>query len=121
MNKLSILALLAGSLLLLDAPEAAAHKGAYVVSPPPAWFRYEAGRPQQMPRWLHRNKSFRSWYQRSPLKRNRYIAWQHLYEIWYWEKAVAKRYRHKHRHDRGYDDSYHSRGHQHRGERGHRH
>lgn len=121
MNKFSTLALLAGSLLLLDAPDAAAHKGSYTVSPPPAFSRYEAQRAKHMPRWLHRNKSFRTWYQSSPLKRHRYIAWQQLYEVWYWEQLVAKRYRHQHRYDRGYDDHDYYRGRQYRDRHGRRH
>lgn len=120
MNKLFIITVLAGSLLLLDVPEAAAHNGAHFVSPPPASFRYEAQRTKHMPRWLHRNKSFRHWYTQSRLKHNRYIAWQRLYEVWYWEQVVAKRHRHQHRYDRGHDDHAYDRGRQHRDRRGRR-
>jgi len=121
MNKLIYVVALTGSLLLLDAPAASAHNGAHSVSPPPAYFRYEAQRAKQMPRWLHRNKSFRAWYRTSPLKRNRYLAWHHLYDAWYWEQVVGKRYRQEHHHDRDHHGYDHRRGKSGRDRGGYRH
>ena len=56
MNKMIVTTLLAGALLLLDAPEAAAHK--QVRNHAQTWSHYgvEHRRTHQMPRWLQRNK-----------------------------------------------------------------
>ena len=93
MNKMIATTLLAGALLLLDAPEAAAHK--QVRNHTQTWGHYgvEHRRTQQMPRWLQRNKSFRHWYKRSSVRRDRRLGWHQLFDIYRWERSYKRRYR----------------------------
>ena len=93
MNKMIVTTLLAGALLLLDAPEAAAHK--QVRNHAQTWGHYgvEHRRTQQMPRWLQRNKSFRHWYTRSSVRRDRRLGWHQLFNIYSWERSYKRRYR----------------------------
>ncbi len=114
MNKIMTVALIAGGLLLLDAPEAAAHKQVRNVHQPSAHYhadyrRFEHRRPKHMPYWLKRNKQFRRWYRRSHLRQHRYIAWHRLYEIFLWERFYVSNHR---RNDHIYwdyrDRDYHS-------------
>ena len=93
MNKLIATSLLAAGLLLLDAPEAAAHPEVRNVHPSPAYYRAEHRRSHQMPRWLKRNKSFRYWYSHTRLRWNRRLGWHQLFDIYRWERAYTHRYR----------------------------
>ena len=125
MNKVLLTALLAGGLLLLDSPEAAAHKEVRNFHAPPAWYYMEHRRAKHMPYWLKRDKSFRRWYKRTHVRRYRHLAWHRLYEIYLWEREYRWRHRHHDHYFRGYDDYrrfYDHRGHRDRDRRGrHRH
>ena len=126
MNKVMIAATLAGSLLLLNSPEAAAHKEVRNVYDSPSYEhrhyrhhdRIDVRRAKHMPRWLKRKHGFRDWYRHTPLKRNKRLAWSELFEIYRWERRwgrtyyrsqnhwndyFAYRYRH---HERRFDDRY---------------
>ena len=126
MNKVMIAATLAGGLLLMNSPEAAAHKEVRNVYDSPAhYYRYDrhydridVRRAKHMPRWLKRKHGFRHWYRHTPLKRNRWLSWNELFHIYkyerrwgrnyqrranYWNDYFAYRYRH---HDRRFDDRY---------------
>ncbi len=108
MNKIITVALIAGGLLLLDSPEAAAHKEVRVVYQPSTHYRVELRRPKQMPYWLKRNQSFRKWYRHSRLRRNRHLAWHQLFDIYRWERVDARKHRRSIRnHDRYYGNHYH--------------
>ncbi|MGB5511281.1 MAG: hypothetical protein WBM87_06195 [Woeseiaceae bacterium] len=108
MNKMIVTTLLAGALLLLDAPEAAAHK--QVRNHAQTWGHYavEHRRTQQMPRWLKRNKSFRHWYTHSSVRRDRRLGWHQLFDIYRWERSYKRRYRvdYNYRPDRDYRDYF---------------
>ncbi len=124
MNKIITVALVAGGLLLLDSPEAAAHKEVRNVYQPSAHYRVEHRRARHMPYWLKRDKAFRRWYKRTKVRRYRYMSWHRLYDIYLWERYyVGRPYRgdyylddrrhghkhhrwHGHRHDHWYDDRY---------------
>ena len=93
MNKIITLALRAGGLLLLDSPEAAAHKEVRVVYQPATHYRMDLRRPKHMPHWLKRNHSFRMWYQHTRLRKNRRLAWYQLYDIYRWERRDARKHR----------------------------
>lgn len=126
MNKIFTVALIAGGLLLLDAPEAAAHKEVRSVYQPPAFYRFELRRTKHMPHWLKRNQSFRKWYKHTHLRRNRHLAWHELFDIYRWERADARKHRRGSRHYRYYDDfrygyRNHYRDHNRYDKRGHRH
>ena len=108
MNKIMTVALIAGGLLLLDAPEAAAHKQVRNVYQPSAHYhvdhrRFEHRRHKHMPYWLKRDRAFRHWYRRSHLRQHRYIAWHRLYEIFLWERYYATNYRRNYRYYRDFD------------------
>jgi hypothetical protein len=49
-----------------------------------------------MPRSLRRDKSFRRWYQQTPLKRYRSISWRQMYDIYRWERRYFLERRHRH-------------------------
>ncbi len=105
MNKILISALLAGSLLLLDSPEAAAHKEARSQHRSPTIRVYDAhdrhsykrehywhgvhaarhARDRNMPRWLKRNTSFHHWFDHSHLRRDRHLSWHQLFTVYYRE------------------------------------
>lgn len=126
MNKVMTTALVAGGLMLINAPEAAAHKEVRHINPPPAYYQTYPGaivrRPQHMPRWLHGNDSFRHWYRHTPLRRNLRIAWHELFDIYRWERRHATRFERRYR---DYDDyrrrGYRQDGDRHRKGRRHRH
>lgn len=102
MNKIITVALIAGGLLLLDSPEAAAHKQVRTVYQPSAHYRLELRRAEHMPRWLRRNRSFRQWYGHSDFRRNRYLAWHQLFDIYSRERHFGRNHerndsqRHRH-------------------------
>jgi len=108
MNKIITVALVAGGLLLLDSPEAAAHKEVRSVYQPTTHYRLELRRSKHMPHWLKRDHSFKKWYQHTRLKRNRHLAWHRLFEIYRWERADARKHRRGIRYyDRYYANHYH--------------
>ena len=111
MNRVLTTALLAGGLLLLDAPEAAAHKELRTLQQPWAHYSFETRRAKHLPRWLRRNQSFRSWYRHSRLRKNRYLSWHELFDIYRWERVQKRRIRHGrlHFHDHGYFRDFESR------------
>ena len=102
MNRLLTTALLAGGLLLLDAPEAAAHKETRSLHQHWAHYHVETRRVHRMPPWLKRNQSFRHWYRHSGLRKNRYLSWHRLFDIYRWERVERRRYRAGRMHDRVY-------------------
>ncbi len=124
MNKVMIAATLAGSLLLLNSPEAAAHKEVRNVYDSPAYYHYhdriEVRRAKHMPRWLKRKHGFRHWYRHTPLKRDKRLAWSELFYIYKWERRWGRNYyrshnywndyfAHRYRHDdRRFDDRHHN-------------
>lgn len=111
MNKLFLTALLVGGLFLLNSPEAAASDDGLRQYAPRSYdyshrYDYEPyrrhsyrrdhysarhARPHHMPHWLQRERSFRRWYQHSPLRRNKYLSWYRLFDFYRWESS---RYRH---------------------------
>jgi len=108
MNKIITVALVAGGLLLLDSPEAAAHKEVRTVYPPSTYYRVATPRAKHMPNWLKRNRSFRNWYKHTRLRKNRRLAWYQLFEIYRWERFDRMKHRrggrHAHTHDYYRDD-----------------
>ena len=126
MNKVMTTALIAGGLMLINSPEAAAHKEVRHTHQAPAYYHYYPGvdvrRPRHMPRWLRRSDSFRRWYRYSPLRRNVWIAWGELYDIYRWERRYGQRFDRRSRaHDEYRRRDYrHNRG-KHRDRRRHRH
>ena len=96
MNKLMTTALVAGGLMLMNSPEAAAHKEVRNVYEPPAY--YQTGRhadyrrSRDMPRWLKRDRSFHKWYKHTRLKRDRRLAWNQLFDIYRWERHWGRTY-----------------------------
>ena len=111
MNKIMTVAIIAGGLLLLDSPEAAAHKQVRNGYQPSAHYhvdhrrfdhrRFEHRRPKHMPYWLKRNREFRRWFRHSHLRRHRHIAWHRVYEIFLWERFYATNHRRGDRYYRG--------------------
>jgi len=122
MNRVMMTALIAGGLMLVNSPEAAAHKEVRHTYQTPAYYHYDyranVRRSQHMPRWLKRDDSFRRWYKHTRLKRNRYLAWNHLFDIYRWERHREYRYDRRYRdHDRyRYRDDRH--GHREESRRG---
>jgi hypothetical protein len=125
MNKLMIAAVIAGGLLLMNAPEAAAHQEVRNVHKSHAYTPIEVRRPARMPGWLKRNKAFRHWYARTSLRRDHRLAWHQLFEIYSWEHRWGRgfyrsdnywRDYYAHRHDERHFDRD-----DHRGGRKHRH
>ena len=61
MNKVMTAAVIAGGLMLMNSPEAAAHKTVHNVYQPPAHYqaygRIDTRRHNHMPKWLKRDKS----------------------------------------------------------------
>ena len=101
MNKVIATLLLTAGLLLLDAPEAAAHPEVRNLHPAPAHYRVAHRRAHPMPRWLKRDKSFRHWYAHTHLRRDRHLGWHQLFDIYRWERIYKQRYRaHHHERDR---------------------
>ncbi len=110
MNKLMTAALVAGGLMLLNTPEAAAHtEGRYSHDSQPYYDNYRRDyrgahmrRSEHMPRWLKRNDSFRRWYRHSSLKRNWRLGWGELFDIYRWERHYGHRYDKRYYHDDHY-------------------
>ena len=94
MNKVVTAALIAGGLMLLNSPEAAAHKEVRNLYQPQAYHysRYDFHRAHKMPRWLKRNKAFRHWYRHTPLKHDSRLAWAQLHDIWRFERRFGRTY-----------------------------
>jgi len=113
MNKIITVALIAGGLLLLESPEAAAHQEIRSTYHPYAYYRLEHRRSNHMPYWLKRNQSFRKWYRHTRLRKNRHLAWHRLFDIYRWER-VEKR---KHRRAKRFADNHDYYRHYDRGER----
>jgi len=129
MNKVMIAAALTGGFLLMNSPEAAAHKEVRNVYQPPAYYHpqdhVEYRRAKHMPRWLKRKQGFRDWYRHTKLKRDRRLAWNQLYEIYRWERRWGRTYfrgpnfwndyyAHRYRHDDRRDDRKRRQRHRHR-------
>ncbi|MGI9235735.1 MAG: hypothetical protein ACR2RD_19050 [Woeseiaceae bacterium] len=118
MNKIITVALIAGGLLLLDAPEAAAHNDIRISYQPSAYYQIDVRRTHRMPYWLKRNKEFRHWYRHTRLRRQRHLTWHRLFDIYRWETVDRRKHRRAHRIARNHDYyRYHWRD----GRRGHRH
>lgn len=50
-----------------------------------------------MPHWLRHDKGFRHWYRQSSLRRNYFLAWPQLLEIYRWERRYSPhRFRYEH-------------------------
>lgn len=116
MNKIITVALVAGGLLLLDAPEAAAHNEKRITY---QQTHYHDGLRQrhQMPYWLKRDRAFRHWYKNTRLRRQKHLTWHRLFDIYRWEtidrrthrradRVVRKHYYNRHHH-RGYNRHHH--------------
>ena len=114
------------SLFLGAAQTAAAHDRAYDRRASPPHYHEIIQRGQYMPHWLRQDREFRSWYRRTSLRYNDYLAWWQLYEIFRWERRYDhrrhpvvhygsrqhdydwyRRYWHKHDHHR-HDRRHHS-------------
>ena len=85
-------ALIAGGLMLMHSPEAAAHKEVRNTYHAPAHSYVDHRRIDHMPRWLRKDRDFRRWYRHSPLKRDRRLAWFQLYDIYRWERRWGRNY-----------------------------
>jgi hypothetical protein len=124
MNKLLLSTAIACGLLLLDAPEAAAHEDRDRQHSSPKYDNYnKAGRGnngrrsyrregykrhdykrhdyssryergRKMPKWLRGDRSFRHWLERSHLRRDRGLSWHQLFEIYRWELSYRRDHRH---------------------------
>ena len=90
MNKFSVALLLATGLFLIDVSPAAAHSGVDGIRVDRYDYQFHSVRRHNMPRWLWRDKGFRHWYQRSPIKRFRRISWNQLFEIYRWERRYFR-------------------------------
>jgi len=103
MNKMMIAAVIAGGLMLVNSPEAAAHKEVRNAHPAHGYAHAEVRRSKHMPGWLKRHKAFRHWYAHTSLKRDRRLAWDQLYDIFRWEARWGRAY---YRSDNYWDDYY---------------
>ena len=92
MNKMTIAAVIAGGLMLMNSPEAAAHKEVRHAHSAHTYAYVDARRAEHMPRWLKRNKAFRHWYARTSLKHDTRFAWGELYDIFRWEARWGRSY-----------------------------
>lgn len=124
MNKLMTAALIAGGLMLMNSPEAAAHSQVRHAYQPPMYKHVQVRRAEQMPHWLKRQKAFRHWYRHSSLRRDRRLAWHQLYEIYHWERRVGMSYRRsdsywRHYYDLRYSERHNDRDRRHKGHRRH--
>ena len=86
MNKVMTVVVIAGGLMLMNSPEATAHQTVHNVYQPPTYYqsygRIDERRPDHMPSWMKRDKSFRHWYNRTSLKHNRRLDWHELFNIY---------------------------------------
>lgn len=92
MNKLTLAAVIAGGLMLANTTGAKAHQEVRYVHHSHAYTQIDVRRPKHMPRWLKRDKAFRHWYAHTPLRRDRRLAWNELFEIFRWELRWGTRY-----------------------------
>ena len=92
MNKLMIATVIAGGLMLMNAPEAAAHQEVRNVHMAHSNAYFDMRRADRMPRWLKRDKAFRHWYARTSLRHDRRLAWNQLYDIFRWEARWGRAY-----------------------------
>lgn len=92
MKKLMTAAVIAGGLMLLNSPEAAAHTEVRNTYQPPAQVYFETRRSNHMPRWLQRDRDFRHWYSRTRLRHDRRLAWFQLYDVFRWERRWGRTY-----------------------------
>ena len=114
MNKPGIALLLAAGLFLFDVAPAQAHKGYHEVRRDHHGYRVDVRRHDRMPRWLKRDKHFRHWYRRSPLRHRYSISWNELFDIYRWERYhYGPRYWTDYGYDgyRRHDRRWHRRGH----------
>ena len=123
MNKVMMTALIAGGLMLVNSPEAAAHKEVRHTYQTSAYYHYdynaEVRRSKHMPRWLKRNDSFGRWYKHTQLKRNPRLAWNELFDIYRWERHYEHRYDRRYRDYDRYRHSNDRHGHREGPRRGH--
>jgi len=107
MNRLMTIVLIAGGLMLMNSPEAAAHKTVHNVYQSPTYHhtygRIDERRSNHMPSWMKRDKSFRHWYSRTSLKHNRRLDWHELFRIYRWERSWSGSHR---RGDNHWNDYY---------------
>ena len=119
MNKVLISTVIACGLLLLDAPEAAAHdkrdrqhsSARHEYSDNYRRYDYDRRayrregyrdhyyaskhkRATKMPKWLHRDRNFRRWFEHSRLRRDRWLSWHQLADIYRWELSYRGYRRH---------------------------
>ena len=116
MNKVILSTVIACGLLLLDAPEAAAHedrdsqyrshryentdshrrdsygRDSYSRDGYRDRYRGDYRRAKEMPRWLKPNNSFRRWLRHSRLRENRRLSWNELFNIYRWEHSHNRHY-----------------------------
>ena len=92
MKTLMTAAVIAGGLMLLNSPEAAAHKEVRNTYQPPAHVYLETRRSNHMPGWLQRDRDFRHWYRHTRLRHDRRLAWFQLYDIFRWERRWGRSY-----------------------------
>ena len=108
MNKVMTVVVIAGGLMLMNSPEATAHQTVHNVYQPPTYYqsygRIDERRPDHMPSWLKRDKSFRHWYNRTSLKHNRRLDWHELFNIYRWERS----WRSSNRRNGNYWDKYYA-------------
>jgi len=108
MNKVMTVVVIAGGLMLMNSPEATAHQTVHNVYQPPTYYqsygRIDERRPDHMPSWMKRDKSFRHWYNRTSLKHNRRLDWHELFNIYRWERS----WRSSNRRNGNYWDKYYA-------------
>ncbi len=115
MLKLLSSAIITAGLMFINVPEAAAHTEARSTHVVPAYavdhrrdrhsrdfyqrnsydrdfFTHKRG--YRMPKWLTRQKSFWRWYNKTPLRRYRFLTWDQLYDIYLWERSYFLKHRH---------------------------
>jgi hypothetical protein len=47
-------------------------------------------RAKKMPKWLKHDRSFRHWFERTRLRRNRHLSWHRLFELYRWENSYFR-------------------------------
>lgn len=121
MNKVISAIVLTCGLLLLDSPEAAAHDQRHSSHRGPTtvysdhyrddgydrrshnrhgynrdgYYRVSAyKRSNKMPRWLRHDRSFRHWYEHTRVRRDRYLSWRVMFDIYRWEHSDRRYRRH---------------------------
>jgi hypothetical protein len=120
MNKLFVSTVVACGLLLLNAPEAAAHQDknshhrakpynsdsrnsyrrdhhsreAYRDGYRHDYYNARYKRAKEMPHWLKRDRSFRRWFHDTRLRKNRRLSWHQLFDIYRAEHSYYRYRRH---------------------------